>query len=118
MSNASAPNQDEKTLGLIIWVGSIFTWFIVALVIYLTKKDSEFAQDQAKEALNLVIPAGLVSIVLSILAGIIPGVGFIFSIAGMLFGLAILVLCIMGAIAVNDGRAYRVPFPLPIRLIK
>ena len=45
--------QDDRTMGLLMHVGGIFTGFILPLVLWLVKKDqSRFLDDQGKEALN------------------------------------------------------------------
>jgi uncharacterized Tic20 family protein len=102
------PNQDAKTLSLLIWLGTIFFGFFVSLIVYLVKKDDDYVQDQAREALNWSITAILLSIALFItvigifLLWIVPILNFIF--------------CILGVIASSSGKPFRVPFAL--RLIK
>lgn len=104
-------SQDDKNLGLIIWIATIFFGFIPGLVFYLVKKDSAYVQDQAKEALNWSITATIGYIAGTILTVILIGVLVLFVV-----GIVHLVFCIMGAIATSKGAPFRVPFA--IRLIK
>ncbi|MFO1379244.1 MAG: DUF4870 domain-containing protein [Chitinivorax sp.] len=109
---ATSPiSQDTKNMALLIWIGTLFFGFIPSLILYLTKKDDAYIQDQAKEALNWSITAiaGYVaSIVLAIIA-----IGFLTMAA---VGICHLVFCIMGAVKVSEGQPFRVPFA--IRLLK
>jgi hypothetical protein len=104
-------SQDSRNVAVLVWVGTIFFWFIPALIVYLIKKDDAYVADQAKEALNWSITA---------LIGYFAGVILTFILIGVLVfivvGLAHLVFCIMGAVAASNGQQYRVPFA--IRLIK
>ncbi len=104
-------SQDDKNLGLIIWLATFFFSFIPGLVFYLVKKDSAYVQDQAKEALNWSITAILGFIVSGVLTLIF--IGFL---VGCAVWIANLAFCIMGAIAAANGKPFRVPFAL--RLIK
>lgn len=100
-------------MAMLIYLLAILTGFLAPLIIWLIKKDqSPFINDQGKEVINFQI---------SFVIGYIVGVVLIpvFFIGCVL--LAALVICslvfnIMGAIAVNKGKAYR--FPFNIRLIK
>lgn len=104
-------SQDTKNMALLIWVGTIFFGFIPGLILYLVKKDDAYVQDQAKEALNWSITA-----IIGYVAGIILTFVLIGVVVILALGIAHLVFCIMGAIAVSSGKPFRVPFA--IRLIK
>lgn len=108
---AAEISQDSKNLGLLIWLGTIFFGFIPSLILFLVKKDDPYVLDQSKEALNWSITA---------MIGYVAGVILTFILIGVLVILAIgichLVFCVMGAIAVSNGKTFRVPFAL--RLIK
>lgn len=105
---APEPNQDAKTLSLVVWLGTIFFGIFVSLIIYLVKKDDAYVTEQAREALNWSITAILLSIGLAItivgllIIWIVPIINFVF--------------CILGCIATSSGKPFRVPFAL--RLIK
>ena len=47
----AVPTSDEKTLGMLVHVLQIFTWWIGPLVIYLAKRDSKFVSFHAMQAL-------------------------------------------------------------------
>lgn len=112
ISNAPATtSQDSKNLALLLWLGTIFFGFIPGLVMYLVKKDDAYILDQSKEALNWSITALIGYVAGMILAIIVIGV---FVMAAV--GIAHLVFCIMGVIAVSSGKPFRVPYAL--RLIK
>ena len=86
-------NDDDKTMGIIAHAGSIVAGFLCPLIIMLAKKDSAFAQQEAKEALNFTILILILSIPT---CGIAALVGIIFY--------------IMGAIKVSGGEPYRYQF--------
>ena len=104
-------SQESKNTALLIWIGTIFLFFIPSLIVYLVKKDDAYILDQSKEALNWSITAfiiyviGLITTVLLIGLVIIP----------ILF-ICHLIFCIMGAVGTSKGDTFRVPFAL--RLIK
>ncbi len=110
--DTTAPlSQDSKNLALLCWLGSVLLAFIPGLAFYLAKKDDAYLQDQAKEALNWGITFMLMLIVCKVLTLIL--IGFFLAIA---VWLCHIVFCVMGAVAVSDGKPFRVPFAL--RLIK
>lgn len=104
-------SQDSKNTALLVWIGTIFFGFIPGLILFLVKKDDAYIQDQSKEALNWSITAAI---------GYFAGMLLTFVVIGLLIlpvvGICHLVFCIMGAVAVNNGKSFRVPFAL--RLIK
>jgi len=104
-------SQDSKNLGLLIWIGTIFFGFIPSLILFLVKKDDPYVLDQSKEALNWSITAMIGYVAGAILSLILIGVLVILAV-----GICHLVFCVMGAIAVSNGKTFRVPFAL--RLIK
>ncbi len=103
-------SQDAKNLGILIWVGTLFFWFIPGLVFFLLKKDA-YSESQAKEALNWSITVLLAYIVSTIL--MLVAIGFLLM---PLLGLCHLVFCIMGAAKTAKGGDFKVPFAL--RLLK
>ncbi|WP_018609382.1 DUF4870 domain-containing protein [Uliginosibacterium gangwonense] len=107
---ANEISAESKQLALLIWVGSIIFGFIPSLILFLTKKDDEFVLDQSKEALNWTIVVAIALVVLSVVARIIPFVGLL----SLLVWGASVVFCIMGAVAVNKGEKYRLPFSITI----
>ncbi|MCF6227003.1 MAG: DUF4870 domain-containing protein [Xanthomonadales bacterium] len=104
-------SQDSKNLALLMWIGTIFFGFIPGLIIYLLKTDDSYLKDQSRESLNWAITA-LIGYGISMILMFVV-IGFF-----LMFILAIIhvVFCIMGAIAVSSGKAFRVPYA--IRLIK
>ena len=107
-----APSKDEINLALLIYVSSLFTTFVVPLVIWLMKKDqSPFIDDQGKELLNWVITLGLGAVACVVLAFLIIPMFLL-----PLFGVAHMVFTILGALKAKEGIAYRYPFA--IRLLK
>jgi len=103
--------QDQKNMGLLIWILTLFFGFIPGLIFFLTKKDDAYICDQAKEALNWSI-----TFILGYVAGMILMLVLIGFLVVIAVGIAHLVFCIMGAIAASSGKPFRVPFAL--RLIK
>ncbi len=93
--------------GYIIPFGNV----IGPLVVWLIKKEeSEFVNDQGKEAVNFQISMTIYIIISAFLAIILIGIP-------LLIGLAIfdLIMIIVAAIKANDGVKYR--YPLTIRLV-
>lgn len=103
--------QDSKTIAVLVWIGTLLFSFIPPLIVLLIKKDDPYLQDQSKEALNWSI---------TLYIGWIIGYVLVFIFIGffILFAAAVcdLVFCIMGAVAVSNGKYFRVPFA--IRLLK
>ncbi len=122
LATASAAGAgDEKMWGMLSHILMIVAGFIGPLIVLLVKgNESEFAKDQAKEALNFFITVTLAWIALAIVGGILTNILFVFGILFMLayaaLGIGALVLVIMAGIAANNGTKYRYPFAL--RLIK
>src|SRR5262245_5621820 len=110
-ASSVSPSQDSKNLALLCWIGSAILGFIPGLAFYLVKKDDDYVQDQAKEALNWGITFALLLIIGNILTIVLVG----FLVIGATW-LCHLLFCIMGAVATSDGKSFRVPFAL--RLIK
>ena len=108
---AAEIGQDSKNLGLLIWIGTIFFGFIPSLILFLVKKDDPYVLDQSKEALNWAITA-----MIGYVAGMILTVILIGPLVCLAVWICSLVFCIMGAMAVSNGKTFRVPFAL--RLIK
>lgn len=103
---AAMSDADQRLWATLSHVGGIFFWFLAPLIIWLvTKERGRFVEEQAKEALNFQILATIVYVIGIITAPIVIG-AIILPVAG----LAVLILCIIAAIAANRGEAYRYPF--------
>lgn len=125
----AGPTHEERQWALLAHLSALLgvlvsgAWFGVGcflgpLVIWLWKKDSlPFVDDQAKEALNFNITMAIIGAVLLVITALTLGIGIFLTLpAGIIIGIAWLVLVIMGAIKANEGEKYRYPFCL--RLIK
>jgi uncharacterized Tic20 family protein len=102
----------DTGLAVLAHILGLFFGFLAPLIIWLVKgKESEFVEDQAKEALNFQISMFIYFIGSLILAIIVIG-------ALLAFALAIfeIIVCILAAISANKGERYR--YPLCIRFIK
>lgn len=107
------PTSDERTMAVLSHILTVVPYIGILgpLVIYLTKKDSQFVQENAKESLNFqitVIIAALVSCILILIA-----IGILMLIV---LGIANLVLVIIATIKASDNKIYR--YPMNLRLIK
>ena len=107
----------ERQWGMFTHLAALATFVIPfghivgPLIIYLIKKDEyPFVADQGKEVLNFQITWTLILIVSGILAFVVIG---IFLLIG--FGIAWLVLVILGVSKANQGEHYR--YPMTIRFI-
>ena len=111
-------DPNERQWGMFLHLAALATLIgiplgnvIGPLIIYLIKKDEyEFVNEQGKEVLNFQITWTLILIVSTIF--IIVGIGFLLLIG---FGIAWLILVIMGAVAANNGQYYK--YPLTFRFI-
>jgi hypothetical protein len=97
---------------VLVWIGTIFFWFVPGLAVYLLKKDDAYVLDQGVEALNWSITAALILFVGRLVLSLI----FLGWLAYAVVSIAHVVFCVLGAIAATNGQRYRVPFA--IRLIK
>jgi len=105
-------SPDERTMATLAHILTLFTGFIGPLIIWLIKKDqSDFVDDQGKEALNFGISIAIYYVASWILCFVI--IGFLLLPAVFIFTL---VNIIRAAIAANKGERFR--YPLCIRLIK
>ena len=111
-------DPQEKQWGMFTHLAAFATFvvpfgsIIGPLVIYLTKKDEyEFVNDQGKEVLNFQITWSILLAISAIL--ILVGIG-IFMLIG--FGIAWMILVIVGTVAANNGEYYR--YPLTIRFLQ
>ncbi|MBM7071996.1 DUF4870 domain-containing protein [Shewanella sp. 202IG2-18] len=111
MSEVAASDQESRNLGMLLWIGTIFFGFIPGLILYLIKKDDQYVQEQAKEALNWSITSMIGYAISTVLVFIV--VGFL---GYMILGIAHLIFCILGAIKASNGEDYRVKYTL--RLLK
>ena len=96
--------------GLFFLPFGLFTLFTILgpLIIWRSKRETmPFAAEQAKESLNFQITVWLLGLVFGVLAMVL--IGFVFL---WILGLVNVVLVIIAAIQVRDGRPYRYPFCL------
>ncbi|NOY96389.1 MAG: DUF4870 domain-containing protein [Chlorobi bacterium] len=108
-------DPNEKMWGMLchltalaLFIGIPFGNFVGPLIIYLIKKDEyEFVADQGKEVLNFQITWSLIFIVSALF--IIIGIGVLMLIG---FGIAWLILVIIGTVKANEGIHYRYPLTL------
>lgn len=116
---ATAPSQEEKTLGLVTNLVAIFglLGLVAVVVLWVVKKDtSRFIDIVGKETLNFQISLIIYAIGLSFVAVplmFVCGLGFLIWAA---LGAGALIFLILAAIKSNEGMIYR--FPANLRLIK
>tara|TARA_R110001606_G_scaffold29784_2_gene92714 strand:+ start:861 stop:1184 length:324 start_codon:yes stop_codon:yes gene_type:complete len=104
--------SDEKLWATLIHVGGILFGFIPALVGYLVLKDrGPFVQAHTRTALNFQITMAIAYVISLFLMLIL--IGYLTIIA---VGILVLVFSIMGAVAANNGQAFK--YPLTIEFIK
>ena len=105
----SMPVGEEKTF---VMLAHLF-----AIIIWLWKRKASPAVDaHGKEALNFGITMFICMFPVQIIAGFIPFIGVVISLALSLVSLAALALVIIGMINANDGKLLR--YPINFRLIK
>src|SRR5687768_10986983 len=101
------PTQDSRNMAVLMFILSIFFWFIPALVMFLVKKDDDFVHRNAVELLNFEITLTIAYFALTF----IPLIGWL---AMMGIGIAALVLLIMGALKAQNGESATFPFALQL----
>ena len=110
VASSSAP--DDKTLLMLTHASGIIAGWIVPLVMYLVKTDaSNLFKSSVREALNFQITITIAYAVAMALCALFIGVFII-----PVISLVNLILCIMAAMAIAEGKDYRYPFA--IRLVK
>ena len=106
--------SDERLWATLSHISIPFIGVVGPLIVYLVFKDrSAFLKDQGTESLNFSILYTIAQVAGWILTSVTIGILFFLP---MLIFIAVLVLCIMAAIAANKGEAYR--YPINWRLIK
>jgi len=109
---AAKSTPDENTMAMLAHLLALFTAFLGPLIIWLMKKDeSDFVNDQGKEALNFGISITIYYFVAGLSLIVVIGIILL-----PVVGIFALVNIIRGAIAANKGERFR--YPLCIRLIK
>ena len=102
--------QEEKTLGMLIWILNIFTNIVGPLILWAVKKDdSECINQQGKNYINFAISYAIYGVGSLILMIVLIGYLTIF-----LVGIAALVYSILGIIATNKGEDFVAPFTIEI----
>jgi uncharacterized protein len=112
-----AADQDDRNLGMLCFLLSIFMGLLPALIIWLHKRErSVFVDDQGKEAINW----GITMWVLLIAAFVLNFAAIRLTLAVTLLAPAVFilnaVLCIIASVRASAGQAYR--FPFAMRLVK
>lgn len=106
------PSKEDKTMGMLIYLLSLFTAIIGPLIIWLLKKEeSEFIDFHGKEYFNFFISYSIYSIVASVLMLVLIGFILLPIIAVMFF-----VFTIIAIFKAYNGEYYR--FPLIIHFLK
>lgn len=116
------PNDDERTMGMLMHLLSLLTGFIGPLILWLVKKDeSRYIDHHGKESLNFAMSLFLYSIAFIAVTTIVGiatlGIGF-FVLMPLFaaFGIAIWVFEIIACVQAYQGSWYR--FPLTIRFLR
>lgn len=112
------PTQEERTQAMLCHLTGLLGGLIppvniiAPLVIWLLKKDqSQFVNDQGKEALNFQISMTIYFVVAFLLMIILIGIVLL-----PVLGLCWLIFGIIGTIKANEGVFYR--YPLILRLVR
>ncbi|WHX98923.1 DUF4870 domain-containing protein [Neobacillus sp. DY30] len=104
--------SEERTLGAILYVVSLFFPIIGPLVIWLLKKDeSSFINYHGREYFNFFISYTVYSLISGILIFLIVGIFLLW-----ILGIMALIFTIIAAVKAYEGNEYR--FPLIFRVIK
>ena len=112
-------DPQEKQWGMFTHLAALATFvlpvagnIIGPLIIYLIKKDEyEFVNEQGKEVLNFQITWSIIFTISLMM--ILVGIGVLMLIG---FGIAWLILVIVGSVAASNGEYYK--YPLTIRFLQ
>ena len=112
-------DPEEKQWGMFTHLAALAIFVLPAagniigpLIIYLIKKDEyEFVNEQGKEVLNFQITWSIIFAISLVM--LIFGIGVLMLIG---FGIAWLILVIVGAVAASNGQYYQ--YPLTIRFLQ
>lgn len=97
-------------MGMLMWLLSLVTGFIAALVIWIMKKDeSEYLNQQGKNYLNYAISYTIYGIASLVLTVVLIGYLTLF-----IVGIAGFVYTILAILAMNKGEDFVVPFTIEI----
>ena len=102
--------QNNKTMGILAYIS-----FLVLVPIF-SAKDSKWARFHANQGLVLLIAEGVAAI-LSFL-GIIPYVGWLFSIPGWILYVVCVVFSVLGIVNAAKGQAKDLPLISKIKILK
>src|SRR5690625_314569 len=99
------PTNEERILGMLLFLLSFFTAIVGPLIIWLLKRsESSFIDHYGKEYFNMIISYFVYGIIASILMFV--GIGFIIAPILALMGF---IFTIVGAIKAYQGEFYRIP---------
>ncbi|MBK1833810.1 DUF4870 domain-containing protein [Roseibacillus ishigakijimensis] len=111
--SADWPNQDDRTLAMLIHLLSLLTGFLGPLILWLVTRDrSPFIDFHGKESINNMITVTLISIALGIFSVVTLGIGLVVFVPYLV---AVFIFEIIACVEANKGRWHRIP--LVIRLI-
>ena len=103
-------SQNEKTMGMLMWLLSLVTGFIAALVIWIMKKDeSEYLNHQGNNYLNYASSYSIYGIASLVLTVVLIGYLTLFVV-----GIAGFIYTILAILAMNKGEDFVVPFTIEI----
>lgn len=106
------PSDEEKLLGMLLFLLNFFTAIIGPLIIWLLKREeSAYVDHHGKEYFNLIISFFIYEIIAAVT--LVIGIGFILI---PILSIVFLIFIIIGAVKAYQGEYYR--FPLIFRLIK
>ena len=103
--------ENNKIMGILAYIS-----FLV-LVPILAAKDSKFARFHANQGLVLLIASIASGIIIGAL-GILPLIGWIFSIVGAVVEIATVIFMVLGIVNAAQGRAKELPVIGGIKILK
>ncbi|SDZ41194.1 hypothetical protein SAMN05421736_11220 [Evansella caseinilytica] len=102
------PEQDERTMAMLIYLTSFLTTLVGPLLIWLLKKDeSAFVDHHGREYLNFLISITIYLIISGLLALVLIGILLL-----IVIGIGAFILTIIAAVKAYNGEYYRFPFTI------
>lgn len=105
--DVGAPAQDEKTQAMLSWILGIFIGIISPLIFMLVGKEKPFIYRNAMQGMAFQIVMLILWVIVGILSVVTCGIGVILYLVPWIWNL---IVCIMGAIASNNGQVYEPMF--------
>lgn len=109
-----SPTEDRQW-AMLAHFGSILGCIPSAIIYAVYRDRGPFTAQESKEAFNFTFPLTVLAILLNLLS-LIPFIGWLFAVVGVVLWVFMTLMGARAGIQVNKGRPFR--YPLNLRLMK